>query len=62
MVFQTGCLWDACGFLFVYIAITSWIFVSHDLQVANFGSAEDDGTFWSRMIKPEAVTHAEVCI
>ncbi|XP_057789964.1 protein CHROMATIN REMODELING 5 isoform X2 [Salvia miltiorrhiza] len=28
-------------------------------KVANFGSTEDDGTFWSRMIKPEAVSQAE---
>lgn len=28
-------------------------------KVANFGSAEDDGSFWSRWIKPEAVGHAE---
>ncbi|GER41068.1 chromodomain-helicase-DNA-binding protein [Striga asiatica] len=28
-------------------------------KVANFCSAEDDGTFWSRMIKPEAVAQAE---
>ncbi|KAL8480023.1 hypothetical protein ACS0TY_026817 [Phlomoides rotata] len=28
-------------------------------KVANFGSAEDDGTFWSRMIKPEAIEQAE---
>ncbi|XP_010273267.1 PREDICTED: protein CHROMATIN REMODELING 5 [Nelumbo nucifera] len=28
-------------------------------KVANFCSAEDDATFWSRMIQPEAVAHAE---
>ncbi|KZV56479.1 protein CHROMATIN REMODELING 5 [Dorcoceras hygrometricum] len=28
-------------------------------KVANFSSAEDDGTFWSRMIKPEALSQAE---
>ncbi|XP_051120331.1 protein CHROMATIN REMODELING 5 isoform X2 [Andrographis paniculata] len=28
-------------------------------KVANFCSAEDDGSFWSRMIKPEAVSQAE---
>uniref|UniRef100_A0A5B6ZCF4 Protein CHROMATIN REMODELING 5 n=1 Tax=Davidia involucrata TaxID=16924 RepID=A0A5B6ZCF4_DAVIN len=28
-------------------------------KVANFCSAEDDGSFWSRWIKPEAVTPAE---
>ncbi|KAL1544994.1 Protein CHROMATIN REMODELING 5, variant 3 [Salvia divinorum] len=28
-------------------------------KVANFGSTEDDGTFWSRMIKPEAVPQTE---
>ncbi|XP_073053999.1 protein CHROMATIN REMODELING 5-like isoform X2 [Primulina eburnea] len=28
-------------------------------KVANFSSAEDDGTFWSRMIKPEAISQAE---
>ncbi|XP_030959800.1 protein CHROMATIN REMODELING 5 isoform X2 [Quercus lobata] len=28
-------------------------------KVANFGSAEDDGSFWSRWIKPEAIAHAE---
>ncbi|KAL9143209.1 hypothetical protein ABFS82_14G221200 [Erythranthe guttata] len=28
-------------------------------KVANFCSAEDDGTFWSRMIKPEAVVQAD---
>ncbi|GAV70300.1 SNF2_N domain-containing protein/Helicase_C domain-containing protein/Chromo domain-containing protein/DUF4208 domain-containing protein [Cephalotus follicularis] len=28
-------------------------------KVANFCSAEDDGSFWSRWIKPEAVGHAE---
>ncbi|KAG8371013.1 hypothetical protein BUALT_Bualt13G0042900 [Buddleja alternifolia] len=28
-------------------------------KVANFSSAEDDGTFWSRMIKPEVVAQAE---
>ncbi|KAK6925557.1 SNF2, N-terminal [Dillenia turbinata] len=28
-------------------------------KVANFGSSEDDGSFWSRLIKPEAVAHAE---
>lgn len=31
-----------------------------NLQVANFCSAEDDGSFWSRWIKPEAVAQAEV--
>ncbi|KAL2485488.1 Protein CHROMATIN REMODELING 5 [Abeliophyllum distichum] len=31
-------------------------------KVANFCSAEDDGTFWSRMIKPEAITQAEEAI
>lgn len=35
-------------YLFVYV------------QVANFGSAEDDGSFWSRWIKPEAIAQAEV--
>lgn len=30
------------------------------VQVANFCSADDDGSFWSRMIKPEAITQAEV--
>jgi hypothetical protein len=29
------------------------------IQVANF-CAEDDGSFWSRWIKPDAVAHAEV--
>ncbi|KAK6936953.1 Chromo domain [Dillenia turbinata] len=28
-------------------------------KVANFGSSEDDGSFWSRLIKPEAVAQAE---
>ncbi|KAL3620342.1 Protein CHROMATIN REMODELING 5 [Castilleja foliolosa] len=28
-------------------------------KVANFCGAEDDGTFWSRMIKPEAIPHAD---
>ncbi|GFZ20725.1 chromatin remodeling 5 [Actinidia rufa] len=28
-------------------------------KVANFGSTEDDGSFWSRWIKPEAVDDAE---
>ncbi|KAL5565845.1 hypothetical protein UlMin_029009 [Ulmus minor] len=28
-------------------------------KVANFGSTEDDGSFWSRWIKPEAVAQAE---
>lgn len=28
-------------------------------KVANFCGAEDDATFWSRWIKPEAVAHAE---
>ncbi|XP_058199192.1 protein CHROMATIN REMODELING 5 isoform X3 [Rhododendron vialii] len=28
-------------------------------KVANFGSAEDDGSFWSRWIKPDAIAHAE---
>ncbi|KAJ0726583.1 putative DNA helicase chromatin remodeling SNF2 family [Helianthus annuus] len=28
-------------------------------KVANFCSAEDDGTFWSRWIKPEAIAHAD---
>ncbi|KAI3840501.1 hypothetical protein MKX03_000788 [Papaver bracteatum] len=28
-------------------------------KVANFGSTEDDGTFWSRWIQPEAVDQAE---
>ncbi|XP_059625031.1 protein CHROMATIN REMODELING 5 isoform X2 [Cornus florida] len=28
-------------------------------KVANFGSAEDDGSFWSRWIKPDAVAQAE---
>ncbi|CAB4278322.1 unnamed protein product [Prunus armeniaca] len=28
-------------------------------KVANFGTAEDDGSFWSRWIKPEAVSQAE---
>ena len=32
------------------------------VQVANFGTAEDDGSFWSRWIKPEAVSQAEVRI
>ncbi|KAG9136261.1 hypothetical protein Leryth_003850 [Lithospermum erythrorhizon] len=31
-------------------------------KVANFVSTEDDGSFWSRMIKPEAVAHAEDAI
>ncbi|CAI9761615.1 unnamed protein product [Fraxinus pennsylvanica] len=31
-------------------------------KVANFCSAEDDGTFWSRMIKPEAIAQAEEAI
>ncbi|KAL3518862.1 hypothetical protein ACH5RR_021451 [Cinchona calisaya] len=31
-------------------------------KVANFCSAEDDGSFWSRMIKPEAVAQAEEAI
>lgn len=30
------------------------------LQVANFGTAEDDGSFWSRWIKPDAVSQAAV--
>ncbi|GFQ02892.1 protein chromatin remodeling 5 [Phtheirospermum japonicum] len=28
-------------------------------KVANFCGAEDDGTFWSRMIKPEAIAHVD---
>ncbi|KAL5831735.1 hypothetical protein ACOSQ4_017089 [Xanthoceras sorbifolium] len=28
-------------------------------KVANFGSTEDDGSFWSRWIKPDAVAQAE---
>lgn len=28
-------------------------------KVANFGSAEDDGSFWSRWIKPDAIAQAE---
>ncbi|CAN6691706.1 unnamed protein product [Malus baccata var. baccata] len=28
-------------------------------KVANFGTGEDDGSFWSRWIKPEAVSQAE---
>nr|XP_043625233.1 protein CHROMATIN REMODELING 5 isoform X2 [Erigeron canadensis] len=28
-------------------------------KVANFGSAEDDGSFWSRWIKPDAVAQAD---
>lgn len=31
-------------------------------KVANFCSTEDDGSFWSRWIKPEAVTQAEVAL
>lgn len=31
------------------------------LQVANFASGEDDATFWSRWIQPDAVAQAEVC-
>ncbi|CAA3031732.1 CHROMATIN REMODELING 5 isoform X1 [Olea europaea subsp. europaea] len=31
-------------------------------KVANFCSAEDDVTFWSRMIKPEAIAQAEEAI
>lgn len=30
------------------------------LQVANFGNTEDDATFWSRLIPPEAAIQAEV--
>lgn len=30
------------------------------LQVANFCSAEDDGSFWSRWIKPDAIAPADV--
>ena len=36
------------------------IYLPH-LQVANFGSAEDDGSFWSRWIKPDAIAQADVC-
>lgn len=32
------------------------------IQVANFCNAEDDGSFWSRWIKPESVVTAEVRI
>ena len=32
------------------------------IQVANFCCAENDGSFWSRWIKPDAVAEAEVCI
>lgn len=32
------------------------------IQVANFCNAEDDGSFWSRWIKPESVVTAEVKI
>jgi chromodomain-helicase-DNA-binding protein 1 len=28
-------------------------------KVANFVTAEDDGSFWSRWIKPDAISHAE---
>nr|GEV55510.1 protein chromatin remodeling 5-like isoform X1 [Tanacetum cinerariifolium] len=28
-------------------------------KVANFGSAEDDGSFWSRWIKPDAISQAD---
>ncbi|KAG9142953.1 hypothetical protein Leryth_006227 [Lithospermum erythrorhizon] len=31
-------------------------------NVANFVSTEDDGSFWSRMIKPEAVAHPKEAI
>ncbi|MFQ6651183.1 hypothetical protein Gotur_023049 [Gossypium turneri] len=31
----------------------------HRAQVANFCSAEDDGSFWSRWIKPDAIAQAE---
>lgn len=31
-------------------------------KVANFCSAEDDSSFWSRWIKPEAMTQAEVAL
>lgn len=30
------------------------------IQVANFCNAEDDGSFWSRWIKPESVVTADV--
>lgn len=52
-----------------YITLLDWIgkgryssaiFVELDLQVANFRNDEDDGSFWSRWIKPDSIAQAEV--
>ena len=42
------------------ISFSVLFFLKNYIQVANFCSAEDDGSFWSRWIKPEAVAQAEV--
>ena len=60
----TECIYDKniIKFLFfppLYHVIT----IPHLIwQVANFCSAEDDGSFWSRWIKPDAISQAEVCV
>ncbi|PPD91623.1 hypothetical protein GOBAR_DD11444 [Gossypium barbadense] len=42
----------------VLSCVTGFYFF-HQAQVANFCNAEDDGTFWSRWIKPDAIAQAE---
>jgi hypothetical protein len=54
---------DALSYLLMPLQLNLLIDLILDfIQVANFCSAEDDGSFWSRWIKPDAVTEAEVCI
>lgn len=53
MIYMCVCIME----LFLLLVLN---FLLH-LQVANFCSAEDDGTFWSRWIKPDAIAQADVC-
>lgn len=68
MVFYVVTLFSCCDLFicisnftsFIYLFIFVFNYFHMNGQVANFGSAEDDGSFWSRWIKPEAVAQAEV--
>lgn len=48
------------SFYALVLLIISPIFVYMHIQVANFCSAEDDATFWSRLIQPEAQDQVDV--
>lgn len=54
-------LW-LCFFVFYFTIFSEphHPLLSFLFQVANFASTEDDGSFWSRWIKPEDIAQAEV--